>query len=473
MQNNSIPFQFFDIQSHWLTEDENRYDAEYYAKDVISANVLMEKLSENGIEVQSLKEVTENIFWPGRFKRKYSSKKKGIPFLTPTEIFAFRPRSRKYVWTIPESMKIDTNWLLITRSGTVGRNIISTKFLEKYALSDDLIRVIPSKDTAYGYIYAYLNTWMGQAFLSKNKYGSSIKHIEPHHVETIPIPRIQDSDFETKLHRGIQKVYKLREEAQDLLTQAEEKLYSKIGLKEVDEDNVPYIGGEIGKLVNAFEIDSVQLNNRYDASYHIPIITQIETHLNEADCDVYNLRDYIKKIIIPPRFKRPYVKDPKYGRRYIRPSDLPVIKTPEKLYLAKDFKNSNMYILSDGEILVVTDGTIGWTSIVTPVIDGEFGSNNFARLTTCPNLDSGYLLVYLQSPYGQYQLKREIYGGVIDHLTEEHILNVKIPIPSPEVQKEIGTLVVNAYTKKDKANKIEQNCVRALEKKIQNITKIS
>lgn len=467
----SIPFQVFDVQSHWLTEDEKRYDAEYYANDVVSAIVLMEKLNEKSVKVQSLKEVTENIFWPGRFKRKYSSKNKGIPFLTPTEIFAFRPRSKKHVWTVPESIKINTNWLLITRSGTVGRSIISTKFLEKYAISDDLIRVIPSNEAFYGYIYTYLNTWIGQALLSKNRYGSSIKHIEPHHVETIPIPRIPK--FETSIHKSIERVYKLREEAQELLIQAEYQLYSKIGLKYIDEDSVSYIGGEIGKLVCAFDIDSDQLNNRYDASYHIPIISMIEACLNETDYCVHSLKEHIEKITIPPRFKRPYVKDSKCGRRYIRPSDLPVIKTFDKLYLAKDFKNSNSYLLSEGEILVVTDGSIGWTSIVTPVIDGEFGSNNFARLTTFPSLDPGYLLVYLQSPYGQYQLKREIYGGVIDHLTEDHILNVKIPIPSPEEQKNIGKLVVEAYTKKDKANKIEQACIRFLEEKIQGIIEVS
>ena len=219
-----------------------------------------------------------------------------------------------------------------------------------------------------------------------------------------------------------------------------------------------------------FEISSDELHQRFDASYHIPIIRQIEKNLAESDIKIDSLGDKIEKISLPPRFKRPYVKKAENGIRYIRPSDLPLIKTFNKLYLAKVFKKANLYELHEGELLIVTDGTIGWVSIVTAVMDGNYGSNNFARVICNSELDSGYLLTYLQSPYGQYQLKREIYGGVIDHLIEDHITNVKVPIPSSTIQRRIGKFVFEAFTKRDQANILEQEAIELVEKTIAQIS---
>ena len=447
------------VPVHWVNEGEKRLDASFYARDVIAAKILIEKVSQH-LEVQYITDISNQIFWPGRFKRHYVSKKEGKPFLIPSEVFMFLPKPTKYVIDYPPDVEIKRDWILITRSGTVGRVIISTKYLENFVLSDDLIRVVP-KDDSYGFLYTYLNTWIGQAFLTKDQYGATVKHIEPHHVKSIPIPRIPD--LEEEINKKILEAHKLREEAQELLLKAEEMIYSELGLPKIDEEDVEYFDGELGKLVKAFEVKASELDYRLDASYHVPIIKQIEKNLSKSDVKIETLGNKLKKIFIPPRFKRPYVKNQDVGIRYIRPSDLPMIKYFEPKYLAKKFKNCDLYRLKEGDILVVTDGSIGWVSIVTPFIAGWYGSNNFARIAPTEDVNRGYLLAYLLSPYGQYQLKREIFGGVIDHLTEDHICQIKIPIPQSEIQEKIGSLVIEAYNKKDKANQIEEEAVRKFE----------
>ena len=455
-------FQFFNIDSHWLAEGEKRFDAEYYAKDTIAARVLIEKLTNKGILIEKIEDFATRIFWPGRFKRSYSKKIEGLPFFTPTESFLFLPKTRKYLSESPTDVIVQPNWILITRSGTIGRCLITTNIFKNSVLSDDLIRIIPKKDSKFGYLYAYLNTWMGQAYLTKNQYGATVKHIEPHQIVESPVPRI--NKIEQEVHDKITEAFKLREEAQNLLIKAEDCLYKELKLPIIDEIEQMFIPGFPSTNFKVFEISSEELNERFDASYHIPIIRQIEKNLAESHIKIDKLGDKIEKISLPPRFKRPYVKKNDNGIRYIRPSDLPLIKTFNKLYLAKLFKNSNLYKLHEGELLIVTDGTIGWVSIVTKVIAGNYGSNNFARVTCNSELDSGYLLAYLQSPYGQYQLKREIYGGVIDHLIEDHITNVKVPIPSSGVQKKIGKIIIEAFTKRDQANILEQYAIELIEK---------
>ncbi len=455
-------FHFFNIESHWLNEGEKRFDAEYYAKDTVAARVLIEKLRTKGIRIEKIQSFAVRVFWPGRFKRSYTKKDNGLPFFTPTESFLFLPKTRKYLSDSPKDVKVDNNWILITRSGTVGRCLISTSIFKNAILSDDLIRLIPKKESNYGYLYAYLNTWLGQAYLTKNQYGATVKHIEPHQIIESPVPIFED--IENEVQRKIVKVFKLREEAQDLLIKAGACLYDELNLPIIDETKQMYLQGFQETKFQVFEISSNDLNKRFDASYHIPTIRQIQKNLDECQIKIESIGENIEKISLPPRFKRPYVKNPENGVRYIRPSDLPLIKTFERLYLAKKFKNAKQYELQENEVLIVTDGTIGWVSIVTPVIAGNYGSNNFARLTCSSNLNSGYLLAFLQSPYGQYQLKREIYGGVIDHLTEDHITNVRIPIPSQDIQKRIGKNVIEAFTKRDEANIIEQEAIEMIEK---------
>lgn len=459
-------FQLLDIKSRWVFEGEKRLDASFYATDVIASKVLMTKLAENGIQLDRIEDLSEKIFWPGRFKRRYVSKKEGEPFLMPSEVIMFLPKPKKFIADYPKEVSIKENWILITRSGSVGRCLITSKPLKRYVLSDDLIRIVPKDETNVGYLYAYLNTWIGQAFLIKDQYGSTVKHIEPHHVANILIPRIPE--LEEEINQKILEAHRLREEAQELLLKAEEMLYSELGLPEISEEDVEYLGGEEGKIVKSFEIKASELNLRLDASYHLPIIRQIEKNLGEINMDVQLLGNKIS-IFIPPRFKRPYVKKYEDGVRYIRPSDLPLIKYFESRYLARRFKNCDLYRLREGEILVVTDGTIGWASIVTPLIAGWYGSNNFARIVPTEDLDRGYLLAYLLSPYGQYQLKREIFGGVIDHLTEDHIRQIKILLPSERMQTRIGKVVIEAYIKKDKANQIEEEAIKLLERRLTEI----
>ncbi|RLG43798.1 MAG: hypothetical protein DRN81_05830, partial [Thermoproteota archaeon] len=88
--------QIVDVPVHWINEGEKRLDAGFYAQDVITARILIEKVSQH-LEIQSVSDLSSQIFWPGRFKRHYVSKKDGEPFLMPSEVFMFLPKPTKYV----------------------------------------------------------------------------------------------------------------------------------------------------------------------------------------------------------------------------------------------------------------------------------------------------------------------------------------------------------------------------------------
>ena len=170
----------------------------------------------------------------------------------------------------------------------------------------------------------------------------------------------------------------------------------------------------IGRYLLA--VTSNELNGRLDGSYHLPGAKNLLSVIKQSIHPVLRMKELVKSIIIPPRFKRYYV-DPKNGILYVRPSDLSTVRILERRYIARLTPELHQLRLNKGEILISTDGSIGDLGYVTDAWNGLVGSNNIGRIKVDQSkIHPGYLLAFLASPYGQIQLTREIYGGVIDHI---------------------------------------------------------
>jgi len=475
------PFHVITVENSWILRDESmRLDALFYSQDIVESKILIEKLRQEGIRIERLgaDNLTKKNFWPGRFKRKYVPKSMGKPFLMPSEVFLFFPRARKFIIDFPEEVNIEPNWILITRSGSVGRTIISNSFLSDFVISDDIIRVVPTDKDVLGYIYAFLNTWIGQALLTKSRYGKTVKHIEPHHVANIPIPLLPESDIK-EINKKILEAHKLREEAQKLLVKAEEMFYVELDLPKIEEEDVEYFGNENGKIVKAFIVKASELDLRVDASYYLPIFRKIRSLLKEKQ-GIFQLKKLndervFQRIFTPPRFKRAYVKDPRNGIPLLQGSHAPLIKYFDIKYLWKKMKNLDEYIVKEGWILITCSGTIGRILLVTDYLNGWAATNHMTRVIPSETMNPGYLTIFLYSIYGQYQLKALSYGAVVEEIGEagELLNDILVPIPyDDKIQEKIGNLGIEAYNKKDKANQIESEAVRLLEEKLENMSDV-
>lgn len=457
--------QTINVPVRWVNDGEKRLDASFYAQDVIAARILLDKIRRMGVKIESVNDLSNRIFWPGRFKRCYVSSNEGMPFLMPSEVFTFLPRPTKYIIAYPKDILVEEGWLLISRSGSIGRCIIVTKNMLNFVLSDDLIRIVTKDEKKLYYLYAYLNTWIGQAFLTKDQYGATVKHIEPHHVANIPIPHLPD--LEEEISPKILEAHKLKEEAQQLLLKAEEMIYSELGLPKIDENDVEYFGGEIGRLVKAFEVKASELDFRLDASYHEPLAHLVISNLREASSGEPKKLKEVADSFVPPRFKRPYVKEPNDGIPLLQGSHIPQIKPLDIRFIWRNMKKLEAYIVKRNWLLVTCSGTIGRVALVSDYWDGWAATNHILRIIPKEGeINPGYLTGFLLSIYGQAQFQRLIYGGVVDEIGEAGKLFEEILILKPKdktIEDKIGSLVIDAYNKKDKANQIEEEAIKKLE----------
>lgn len=467
------PIKYNTVPVHWLYEGEQRLDGGYYTKEVGTA---LRTIRDAGFEIKSIEQVTEPIYYPGRFKRIYAkNKENGTAFLTASAMLHFRPTSKEFLANNTDAVeicKVRPGWVLVTRSGSVGRCVFVGNRLSKFSLTDDALRV-QAKDIPSGYLYAFLSSWIGQALISKDQYGSAIKHLEPHHLSSVPVPLLPDHE-QHEIHNEIMRAYALRDEANDLLDKADEMLHKKLGLPRFDESLVPYLPVPPRPKTNrpemphpkAFTIKASELGDRFDASYHVPVARTAIKLLHNGKFKPISLSKLVDGIHLPPRFKRIYVKK-EHGVPFLRPSHLPQLRLYDLGYLSRLTKELDSLMLHKGDVLITTDGTVGRIGLVTKRIAGWAGSNNIARLTYgVKDNRNGFLAAFLSTPYGFHQLTSEIYGCVVDHIEIPNIKSVVIPKAPHEIQRMIGGLVVKAFEKKDEASIIEEVAIRRLEKEL-------
>jgi type I restriction enzyme S subunit len=196
---------------------------------------------------------------------------------------------------------------------------------------------------------------------------------------------------------------------------------------------------------------------RLDASFYNPRVLAAVQALDESGMEIRTLGDVTERVFIPPRFKRVYV-DADHGVPFIQGSHILQFRLTDLKYLSrKAHKGLERWIIESGWILVTCSGTVGRVAITPSHWDRWAASQHILRIV--PKNDAqcpvGYLATYLASPIGQAQLTAQIYGAVVDELTEEQARSVRVPIPTNRAQrlkvKKINEMAMEALRMRDEA----------------------
>lgn len=447
------------VNSQQLCLGELRLNASFYGKEVSKANRLLE---ENGYEIVSLGEnFSKDVYYLGRQKRFFANANVGKPYMMPSELFDFPFTPSKFVYAKKlkrlDEWAVKEGWVLLTRSGKLGEVTLSTKTLENFMVSDDVIRIVPKDETHFGFLYAYLTTWIGKALLTKNQYGVAIDHIEPHHVKTVRVPFLPE-EIQRIIHINILKVFNLREIAREQLSKSQSALLKELGLPTYEEPTE----------TKPFSLTSSGLDLRFDASFHVPTVDRIKQKLQDCLYKPENLKGNVERIFYPNRFKRIYVEK-EYGVPFLSGTQISQVKPYDLKFISRKVtENLEDCLIYPGWVLVTRSGTVGKAALAPTDWNKWAASEHVIRIIPKEKkIHSGFLTAFLQSEYGHQQIISKIYGGVVDEIAENDLYAILIPLPPWEIQERIGKLVVEAYELRELANKIENETVKLLENMLQ------
>ena len=440
-----------------------RIDPHFWLESTRRHHNTLAKMKKAGISVKPLSDCADEINWPGRIKRIPARRYNGTPFLTASQVFSsieqLSSRVEKFSHNPDSRLSIpDEDCILITRSGTLGRNIFAHTHLDGCVVSDDLVRVSePKTGISLEYIYAYLNTEMGFELLVRRTNGSVIHHVDDVTTSLVKMPIL---DVHDKITLGIREVNKLREDGLSLCQQARDLLVKQLGLTEIlttfDEES--HANGGLQTFTATLEY------RRFDPSYYNNLVSTALSEL-PLTSTLVTLGE-VATVYTPPRFKRQFAASQDYGHRVMSGKHIGLLKFDATKFLSSKMPKIEKYILEKGTIVVAGSGTIGRVSIIGQRRDGWAADNHVVRITPKDTLiEAGYLACFMETEHGQVLMKRGSYGSVVVEIGEDPtaLLRMKIPIPKQKgLMKKVSDLYTKGQAKLEEAYDLELKTIAEL-----------
>ncbi|MDD4690082.1 MAG: restriction endonuclease subunit S [Eubacteriales bacterium] len=410
----------------------------------------------------------EQAFYPGRFKRIYTSAGNGVPFYLPSQMNDVYPKAEKYISKLTkcdiQALRLKRDTLLLTRSGTIGNVALVSRTLENKVFSDDVIRITLKNRMDIGYLYAYFRSETGGTILQTNKYGSVIQHIEPSHLYDLPIPN-PSTEIKERISEFIFSSYNLRDQSNELIDKATRMLIKALSLPPINELQTEQFS--FSSEVNNYSVKLSELSGRLDGSYHIPIAKAIAEHLKQHAGELLAVGDnrISKEIILPGRFKRTYVEEGQ-GRVFFGGKQLYELDPSNKKYLSlaqHGDRIKEQLELHENMTLITCSGTIGKVTLVPRHWEHWAANQHIIRVVPACDEIAGYLSIFLSSDYGYPLITRFTYGSVVDEIDARHVAQIPFPLLKDKaVQREINRLALEANAMRYDAYKLEQEALRIM-----------
>ena len=468
------PLRYGSVSIAQMVNNGHRYDASAYNIEAMSALRKVMRNKYGFIHLLGAHGLVKDAFVGSRFKRIYTDNPKDIPFYLPSDIENVYPKASKYISaktdTDINALKVESNMLLMSVSGTIGKTAIVRRRLDNCVFSHDLLRVVFKNDFDLGYVYAFLNTETGLLILQSNNYGAVIDHIEPEHLANVPIPNAP-KELKEETHNLIVESYDLQDKSNDLIDEAQELLYKELQLPDIN--TIKGLNYSENKGFQNYVVKTSQLNGRLDGSYHIPVVEEIIKAISLNAAEVTTLGDprISSDIVLPGRFKRIYV-DKEHGVPFFGGKQLLSLNPTNVKYLSLAHHGDRIedqLLLEKNMCAVTCSGTIGKLMIVPEHWEGWTLNQHVMRIKPATESMAGYVFAWLDSPYAKPLIVRNTYGAVVDEIDDNQLSSVAIPLlKNNDIQQKINNLVLEANELRYQAYLKEQEAINKMNEIINN-----
>jgi hypothetical protein len=403
------------------------------------------------------------VWQPNRLTATQVNREHGTPFFAATQAFDIKPKARKWLAEsrTPDLKRrwVEGRWILVTCSGNVGESILSYAPHAGVIISHDLLRVNPRDTSDTGFLYAFLRSSYGRAMMRSSKYGNIIKHLEPEHLDELPVPLVEER-LRKSLASDVKQVFDLRDEAFSLVEKADKRYVEALGLKSEHLDDE-----------SAFTVSSSELfsgSRRLDGFHYNPEAEAASRALASSQHKLVPLEEIVADVYGVPRFKHLYSKT---GIPYVDSEDLfKVNPTLEKFIPAGAKKNAQDYFVERDWLLMACSGQLyglnGSVVLAGSWHENKIISNHVLRIQTQGHdgLRPGYLQVALSHiVFGRPLVLRYAFGTEVPEISPEDVKRILVIDPPTGLENEIANLVETARDLRTKADLLENTLVARLE----------
>jgi len=302
------------------------------------------------------------------------------------------------------------------------------------------------------FVSTFLNSKHGQNQINRLRTVTGQPNINMSLIREILIPHIS-SKFQEKVEDVVRTAEKIAEESKATYTAAEDLLLESLGLKDFQptQQNVN---------IKSFK-DSFLSSGRLDAEYYQPKYEEIEAKIRNSNFGFCKVKDCFSQN------KSTYAKD-KEGFNYIEISDISVadgnvsfnfIETPDLPANAK-------IKLDTGDMLVSkVRPNRGAVAIINFEKEDLICSGAFTvlRQNADSPIKSETLQIFLRTKLFSDLLLKFNCGTSYPVIKDEDILNLDIPIISPETQTQIAEKIQTSFTLRQQSEKLLERAKRAVE----------
>ncbi|MFG2744054.1 restriction endonuclease subunit S [Streptomyces chartreusis] len=456
------------VTSAWFRDQGLRLDASPYVSGALKVKKLLERLPDT-VPLASLTAGRNGgIFNGPMFRRVYlTDPEHSVPFLGTKDMMAADltglPRLRK---ADAESaalsyLKLKPGMTLISCSGfNAGRRAYVRPDMGGIWSSQDTLKVEPDPEKIKsGYLYAFLLSQFGEALVRGSVYGSAVKHIEPHHIAGLPVPRFGER-VETEIHELVEESAALRARHQAELVAATKDFFDSNGLSELNELRWHQENRDLG-----FEVASVgpvslrALNFAPRAQRLIEKLGLVPGRSLGTICEGGTLRT-------GARFKR-IDSDPGHGVRLIGQRQSFWLR-PEGRWISEAHAPDDIR-LEDETILVAARGTLGENEVYSRsvFVTGSWlehaYSQDYVRVVSGdPEVSGAYLFAFFRSEAAFRALRSFSVGGKQQEYHPQFLRALHIPVAPPADRDRIATTVRSAYQCRDRADVLEDKALALL-----------
>lgn len=457
------------VPNTWLKETGCRLDCGPFVSGSIEAKVILNSLK-NRDQLKDLV-IDGGILNGPVFKRHYVRERKyGIPFLGSSDMVNASFKSLPFF----SEEEANTNRLkplilrsrttLISCSGTIGKMAFVTNEMDGFLSSQHVMKVIGDEQrVSSGYLHAFLASKYASLLIKSGTYGAIITHIEPHHLETIPVPRFAAED-EKEIDDRVSAAAIMRAESNQLMDQAGKYISVKLSF--------PEDLAATHRAYNCTITSSSLLQKRMDATCHDATAQRSDELVRDSGA-THTLKELGVESGESGRMKLVFT-DTEYGIPFSTSGEIFRATFAPTRFLSKSkLGDVEEYGVQEQDILLARSGQVGGIIGTGVWADSRFKdtavSVDVIRIKAQESkILPGYLYAYLMcTDVGYRQLIRTAAGSSIPHLSSDDVLNLKLPRISDQDERKIHNLIVKAGELVADAQALQDEAILMVEEAIE------